>query len=101
LELPPRPRHYATKDGVVTVLPGGQHVQARLVQVVPVRVTTTTSAPILFSIPSSELRVLNVKQYDTADTLDEVYYPAYPLDVYRDYEVIQTRTTTTTTTIED
>lgn len=84
-------RHYATSEGVVTALPGGDKLETRLVEVVPV--IRVMEAPMLYTLPV-ESRVLYVRPYDsdTADTSDDLYY--VPREVR--YETIyETRTTTT------
>lgn len=93
-------RHYATGNSVVTALPGGDKVETRMVEVVPVTVIRSSEAPVFYTMPSSysmptpgsETRVLQVRQYDdTADVSEELYVPRSDL-----YDVMyETKSSTT------
>jgi hypothetical protein len=86
-------RHYATGDAVVTVLPGGATVETRMVEVVPMEVLRVSETPVLYTLPAATR--VEVRHYDTADTLDEVRFPRETM-----YDVLY-ETRTTTTTIEE
>lgn len=76
-------RHYATEQGVVTALPGGAKVH--LVEVAPVRVVpmNSVSSPVIYTAPATQGRLM-IREIDTADTGDDIYY--IPAD--SDHEVI-------------
>lgn len=90
-------RHYATGNSVVTALPGGDKVETRMVEVVPVTVIRTSEAPVFYTLPASsaEARVLQVRRYDdTANTTEGLNMPRHEL-----HDVLY-ETKSSTTTIE-